>query len=422
MREQKQKERPTAVSGPGRQANLELLRCVAMLMVVVMHYLGKGNLLAGPEKMPFSPAETAAWLLECLCVVAVNLYMLISGYFLCVSPFRPSRLFRLWLQVWMYSVCFGLAGALTGIMRETDFDIHFLLTIFFPVSMNHYWFMTAYVFLYVLLPFVGAGIRRMTKRQLGTAAILLLLVFSLPKSLLPVRFETDGRGYDCLWYLCVFVSAAYVRRFGIPFLEKKGRGIALYLTGSLLVFGGAMGLRLIYQRTGRLGRMQGMFLEYNHILPFLAAVGLFFAFRRLKLSGRFGAAVVKIAPYTLGVYLLHENLGFRYSWQSWLGADDLLAASARPRGSLAAGLWFAVWFLLWVMVASACVFAVGILVDRLRELLVRGLDQGLCRLAPYRRLRERAARLDDCFREKAGADFVESKQAEHSAGNESGHD
>ena len=30
----------------GRMANLELLRCVAMMMVVIMHYLGKGNLLA----------------------------------------------------------------------------------------------------------------------------------------------------------------------------------------------------------------------------------------------------------------------------------------------------------------------------------------------------------------------------------------
>ena len=28
-----------------RMANLEVLRCVAMMMVVVLHYLGKGGLL-----------------------------------------------------------------------------------------------------------------------------------------------------------------------------------------------------------------------------------------------------------------------------------------------------------------------------------------------------------------------------------------
>lgn len=27
---------------PARMANLELLRCVAMMMVIVLHYLGKG--------------------------------------------------------------------------------------------------------------------------------------------------------------------------------------------------------------------------------------------------------------------------------------------------------------------------------------------------------------------------------------------
>ena len=104
---------------PARQANLELLRCVAMMMVIVLHYLGKGNLLADPKSPTIYPAEWLPWLLECFCCVAVNVYMFISGYFLCTSSFRPGRLIRLWLQVWLYSVIFGLIGALTGVMAHT---------------------------------------------------------------------------------------------------------------------------------------------------------------------------------------------------------------------------------------------------------------------------------------------------------------
>ena len=33
----------------GRMANLELLRCVAMMMVVVLHFLGKGYLHRGGQ-------------------------------------------------------------------------------------------------------------------------------------------------------------------------------------------------------------------------------------------------------------------------------------------------------------------------------------------------------------------------------------
>ena len=82
-----------------RMANLEVLRCVAMMMVVVLHYLGKGGLL--PDlTVPLSVQDMAAWLLEAFCIVAVNVYMMISGYFLCESSFKLSRLLTLWLQLW----------------------------------------------------------------------------------------------------------------------------------------------------------------------------------------------------------------------------------------------------------------------------------------------------------------------------------
>ena len=42
-----------------RMANLEVLRCVAMMMVVVLHYLGKGGLL--PDlTAPLSAQDIAA--------------------------------------------------------------------------------------------------------------------------------------------------------------------------------------------------------------------------------------------------------------------------------------------------------------------------------------------------------------------------
>ena len=66
---------------------------------------------------------------------------------------------------WVYSVAFGLAGAAAGWLGDTAFDTHYLLTLVFPVTMEHYWFMTAYIFLYLLLPFVGVAVRKMTKQQ-----------------------------------------------------------------------------------------------------------------------------------------------------------------------------------------------------------------------------------------------------------------
>lgn len=365
-----------------RMANLELLRCVAMMMVVILHYLGKGGLLPELTGESLGAMGTTAWLLETFCIVAVNLYMFISGYFLCTSSFKLSRLLKLMIRLWLYSAAFGILGAAAGIVAETPVDTHYFLTLLFPVSMGHYWFLTAYVFLYLLLPFLGMALKRMTKQQLQAAAVLLLIMFCVLKSVLPLRLEMDEKGYDCLWYLCVFVSAAYIRRFGIPFLKKRGRGICLYAACCLLAFAGTMALRFIYIRTGSIGRMTGMCLEYNHILPFLGALGLFCAFARMEINGKIADVIKKIGPYTLGVYLLHENLGLRYTWQPWFGSDRIHSV-----GEL----------LLFTLLAAVGVFIAGILVDMLRAGLMAVLHRLLYKLKGYRKLIEKIERVDNLF-------------------------
>ena len=377
-----------------RMANLELLRCVAMMMVVVLHYLGKGGLLADLTGESLNAPELAAWLLEAFCIVAVNVYMFLSGYFLSGSSFRLSRLIQHWMQVWLYSVALGLAGALSGVMRDAEFDLHYLLALIFPILMGHYWFMTAYVFLYLMLPLAGMAVERMTKRQLQVTLGLLLLAFCVIKSVLPLRLDMAGQGYDCLWYLCVFLTAAYVRKFGISVLDRKWTGAILYVGGCLGVFAGTLALRQVYLRTGSLERMLTMFLEYNHVLPFLAAVGLFGIFRKVQVKGKAAAAINRIAPYTLGVYLLHENFGLRYSWQDWLGADRAALAMAEGGWSGVVSLLF------WTLAAVAAVFLCGILADMARRWIFHLLHRGLSCLSPYRRLVERIEGVDAEFRRR----------------------
>lgn len=407
-----------------KMVNLELLRCVAMLMVVVLHYLGKGGLLAELTGEGLGAVGAAAWLLEAFCIVAVNVYMFISGYFLSMSSFKLSRLLQLWLQVWFYSVVFGLIGAFTGVAAEVTIDTHYFLTLLFPISMGHYWFMTAYVFLYLLLPLIGAAVQQMTEKQLRVTVILLLVVFCGGKSILPLRLETDGQGYDCLWYLCVFVTAAYLRRFGERLLERGKRWLLLYAGCCLLAFGATMGLRCFYLGTGSLGRMLKVCMEYNHVLPFLAALGLFAAFAGRKqqagvsvaeagaesagaesvkelsadsaessAAGRKGqitSVICAISPHTLGVYLLHENIGLRYSWQKWLGAERISDV-----GSL----------LLWTALAAVSVFICGILTDVLRAGLMRGFNGVLQKIPCWRSFLSAIRATDGLFQvQKTGGD------------------
>ena len=371
------------VNKEGRLGSLDVLRSLAMFMVVVLHYLGKGEILGSLTEGPLDMLHSMAWILETLCIVAVNVYMLLSGYFVSGSSFKLSRLIGLWVQLEIYSVGVGLLSVVCGWIPAESVDTYFLLGLLFPVSMGHYWFMTAYLYFYIIWAIIAPGVRKMDQKQFLAVLGCLFFFFCGIKSFLPVRFELDQKGYDCLWYLCMFLLGAYIRRFGFPILKKKWSCLVLYLVSCGLIFLGTLVLQGIYLQNGSFSYVLTLFYEYNHLFNVLASVGLFGLFLYWKAPEGLGRVFGKIAPYTLGVYLLHENQGLRYVWQNWLGADNIQS----PIG-----------LVVGVLIASTVVFMAGIAIDWCRS-KVTSVSEGLLGLIPlYRSLKKRIYEADLYFK------------------------
>lgn len=340
-----------------RMANFELLRCIAMMMVVVLHFLGKGGVLAPLNSPSMQGFEYLAWVLESLCIVAVNVYMLISGYFLVESSFSWKKLLRLWLQVFLYSAGIGVVSYLTGYRPEGGYSIYYLARLLFPITKNHYWFMTAYFYMMLFAPFLAAGVKKLNKKQFQTLLILLLVAFSGMKSILPMNLETDRQGYDVIWYLCVFLTAAYIRLYGIPFFKNKTRSFGMYFICCGAIFAVSFALRAVYLRTGKGLDILSFCYHYNHILVLAAAVALFYGFSHMNIKeGAFSRIVCAVSPLTLGVYLLHCHTSLDMRWQEWIFA---LVGRPAGYGSL----------LLGVVVSVVLVFTAGICVDAVRRFL-----------------------------------------------------
>lgn len=363
-----------------RMVNMELLRIVSMMLVVVLHYLDKGGLLPSLADHTLPWAAYFPWLLEAFAIVAVNVYMLLTGYFLASSSFKVSRLVRTVLQVWFYSVVIGIIAGCFGLFPEEGLCIHYLLSLVLPISMNHYWFMTAYVFMYLFMPFIAMGIKKLDKRQMQIAISLLLAVFCVMKSLVPGRLDADMQGYDCVWYMCLCVVGAYIRLYGFPIAGTWKKGTAIWVGGAAATVAFALALRLVYIKTGQMGTILTIGYNYNHVLALAASLGTFCVFAGLHIrTGLFSRWILRIAPYTLGVYLLHEHLAVRYRWQEWLGAE------------YAGG---GIWLIPWLCLAVCSVFAAGIVADFLRKELFGGIHRLLLHISLYQKLVRGIAALD----------------------------
>lgn len=306
-----------------RQANFELLRIVAMMMIIVLHYLNKGEMLTA-YATDRSAVNYAAHLTEAFCIVAVNCYVLLSGYFLVESAWKPGRVVSLAAQILFYSVLIPVILICAGVISAGELSVYDWLNFVLPVETEHYWFATAYLVMYVLAPFLAEGARRVEKRTLQVVIGILVLYFSVWKSVLPVRLATDRYGYDFGWFVCLFLIAAYIRLYGLPKLERRRNAVLLYVGMCLGIFLLTAGVAAAAGKVAALEYYTDMPTTYDHILCLAGAIGLFMVCKDTRLpEGRLTAVIRGLAPYTFGVYLVHEHLLVRYEWMQWLGVDNV---------------------------------------------------------------------------------------------------
>lgn len=349
-----------------RNANLDFLRMISMMMVTMLHALTKSDLLLfmGSE-VPVN--GWIAWVLEALSVSAVNVFMLISGYFLISSKFKIGRLLEIILQTVFYSAGSFVLFLLLGKVSLEGMNVYNFLDYFLPIHMETYWFISAYVIIYMLLPLITNGVQTMSDRQFQGLILLLLIYECVVKSILPVRMVTDKSGYSFLWYLILFLVGARIRLYGFRIVKTAKRGWFVFLAGTVLILAEIFVLSQIQEKTGRLKEMTTVSLDYNHILVFLAAVGIFAAFLHAKpLGEKFGRVVCLLSPYCLGVYLLQESPVMRYMWQDWFGLREAMEKPVHV-------------FLLRVLGGVVAMFVLGVCVDALRSFLFRGVTKLVCR-------------------------------------------
>lgn len=337
-----------------REYNLDLLRIVAMLMIVVLHFYGKGGLLFTPD---LTSKHLISWVLEGIAIVAVNCYVLISGYFLVTSKnFRISKVLGLVVQVLFYSATIYLLLLATSKVAFNPTD---LVTVFLPTLTGQYWFISAYVGLYLLSPFLNKLIQSMTRRQHRILCLTLVGLFSI----WPTLFWQQGggymieRGYSVVWFIVLYVIAAYLRLHYKPSMNIK-RWILRYglVTIWLPVVGLVTSFLTAATHDPMIYQWRDTLFMYNSVLVLAASVALFLLFINLRVKNpHVNWAIKFFAPLTLGVYLLHEHPMVR-GWL-WQGVQTTESH----------GLKFAV--LAVVMIGG--VYLAGSLVELLRQKLFK---------------------------------------------------
>ena len=354
-----------------RESNFELLRIICMITIIATHYYNLGVII--PDGEPASFNHLFIRFIGFGGRVGVDMFILISGYFLVEQKFRSIKAFQIALQCGLVSALIALVYYFFG-----QTDLRSVFDALFYAFTNMHWFISGYLLLYFFIDYLNALVHSISREKLLALIWTLLLFRSILPTLLGWRMDSS----TLLLFVTLYMIAAYIRLYSPRILDSK----YCLLAGLVIHW-------LCYAFSAVLIARQDLhplfpvvanrISEKDDITVILCSVLIFAGFRKLDIGrSRF---INALGASTFGVYLMHMHPFIHHN--QWV---DLLRT---PQ------VYLTPWLVLHAPLSILAVFFFWAGVDMLyRRFLQDPLMRWVGRhwdawTAPFRRLADRLLRL-----------------------------
>ena len=295
-----------------RQSNVELLRIFAACGVIILHYnnplLGGGFDLVTDNSIN----QGIMTFFESLSICAVNLYVLISGYFMRDSMKRDLlKPIELLAQLIVFELAFCL-------IKELPKGYGLALTTVLGYFTPSYWFVFVYIALYLVSPYINLVWSHLGEAGKKTLLIIVTALFSA-YSIIPdmiqyyyqeeiIGVSTIGifgsqAGYTIVNFALMYLLGCYLKD-----REEKGKKTGTGKLLLLLLLTAAAIFGITYLEKSITGRAIFDTTAYNYENPLviIEAVLVFLIFRNIDIGSN--KVINKLAVASFPAYLIHMNL------------------------------------------------------------------------------------------------------------------
>ncbi|WP_028235549.1 acyltransferase family protein [Pseudobutyrivibrio sp. MD2005] len=282
-----------------RDSNIELLRIISIIGVFILHQ--NGGIISQSEGVNTG----TLYLLECFFIGSVNLFMLISGYFM--SERHTVSIWKAVNLLFMVSF-FKFIRYFTGLYISGGvFELVTFLKSIVPSNQ----FINLYLTVYIFSPFIGFMTGKLSREQMKRLLIIEIILFSIIptffyiindifqlsiSTLWTVTVDGAASGYSVVNYFLMFSVGIYIRRYG---QEKK-------FTNLLLKFGVCVVLLFFLTVGAELLHEGGRWTIWAYCNPLVIwiAVLWFELFRKFKFKSYF---INHLSRSVIVMFLIHRD-------------------------------------------------------------------------------------------------------------------
>lgn len=260
-----------------------------MLMIIMHHLIVHGcNLsLISIGDYQKTNKDVLFLFLNTFVIIAVNCFIFISGFY--GIKFKVKTLVAFVIQAIFYSVSLYL---LNCVIYNNPISYWELRRSFFPITYVNWWFLNAFIALFILSPIINKGLENINKKQ-TLIIIALLIIIGGAYPLVGYNFYTQD-GYSFFNLLMVYIIARYCNKYILDIKNILPTYLFVFIISFIIIY-------LCFNQNRQL--LTWRLMAYNCIWIIAAAALFFYLFKKIKIRNKL---INKIAPLTFGVYLLHD--------------------------------------------------------------------------------------------------------------------
>lgn len=283
-----------------RNSNVELLRIMSMLMVLNVHTFSAPSYFPNFDNGGNLIRLFVDFFREATSISCVNLFVLISGYFSIKWKVRSisSLVFQVYFWLFLiYSICL--------ISGYIEFSYEQLVSRIMGI-MSGYWFIPAYIGLYLFAPLLNAFVENSSSKELFLYTIVYYVFFTIDA--MPYSSSYSQSGYSIYSFIGLYLIGRLLRvcewdKYKI-ISDKWKIALWLIMVTSLIAFGALFISYTFHKGGAELHTFPLSTLAYNNPLVIIQSVLIFIFFLKIKFNNKFinwcGASV-------LALYLLHMH-------------------------------------------------------------------------------------------------------------------
>ena len=289
-----------------RNSSIEFLKIIALFFIVLCHSLPLYKLSGTTELDGYINLRQSTSSIQSIILILFShlgqvgnaLFIVSSAFFLLENKtVKKEKIVQYVLDTLIVSlIYFGVFGIVKG-----ELPLAFIANSLFPITLNFYWFITCYIILYAIHPWLNCIIEKLEKRQLFFTNFCFFILYCI------ISYALDGKYYysQLVGFIVYYFFVAYTKKYMPNLTSNKAVNIKVLLSCivgfiATILIANYIGLRFP-AASGLVGKLE------SFINPFIVGLSIS-SFNLCKAKRRSNKTINVISSTSLLVFVISNNV------------------------------------------------------------------------------------------------------------------